>query len=226
MLLYNHWQSKIALVMALGITSTTAIPIMSSVPAVAGSQADVSGQLVAQASRSIVPAGTAIPVRYKKTERVIVTPRETAKLTLTVAENIRSERGNVVIPAGSQIEGRLKPAGGGTQFVAERVILGTRNQRYPIEATSKVITRRETITRRTNPNILKGAAIGAAAGAVLAEIFGSISLGEVLAGAGVGAIASVLRGGRDKEVEVVVVNPERDLTLTLEEDFVGSSNAR
>lgn len=225
MLLYNYWQSRIALVMALGITSTTAIPIISSVPAVAGSQAYVSGQLVAQSSRSVVPAGTAIPVRYKKAGRVIVTPRETAKLTLSVAENIRSG-GNVVIPAGSQIEGRLKPAGGGTQFVAERVILGTRNRRYPIEATSKVITRRETITRRTNPNILKGAVIGAAAGAVLAEIFGSISLGEVLAGAGVGAIASVLRGGRDKEVEVVVVNPERDLTLTLEEDFVGSSNAR
>lgn len=223
MLIYNYWSSKVALFMALGITSTLATPMAISAPSMAGSQSALTEQLVAQSSRSIVPAGTRIPVRYKNSERVIVTPRETARLKLTVAENIRSERGNVVIPAGSQIEGRLRPSGNGTRFVAQTVTLGARNRRYPIEAVSRVVNRRETITRRTNPDILKGAAIGAAAGAVISEIFGNISLGEVLAGAGVGAAASVLRGGRDREVEVIVVEPERDLNLTLEEDFVRSS---
>lgn len=53
------------------------------------------------------------------------------------------------------------------------------------------------------------------------EIFGGVNLGEVLAGAGVGAIASSVFGGKkDKEVEVVVVRPERDLALTLESDLV------
>lgn len=223
MLISNRWSSKIALFMALGITSTVATPMMLSIRAVAGSQPELSEQLVVQSSRSIVPTGTRIPVQYKNSERVIVTPRETARLKLTVAENIRSEQGNVVIPAGSQIEGRLRPTANGTRFVAQRVTLGARNRRYPIEAVSRVVNRRETINRRTNPDILKGAAIGAAAGAVIGEIFGDIDLGEVLAGAGVGAAASVLRGRRDKEVEVIVIEPERDLSLTLEEDFVRSS---
>ncbi len=84
-----------------------------------------------------------------------------------------------------------------------------------------MVTDTETLTEKSSPDILKGAAIGAAAGAVLAEIFGGINLGEVLAGAGVGAIASTVFGGKkEKEVEVVVVRPETDLTLTLEEDLV------
>lgn len=99
------------------------------------------------------------------------------------------------------------------------IIRRNRDQRFPIEATSQIITRTETINEKTSRDVLKGAAIGAAAGAVLSEIFGDIDLGEVLAGAGVGALASVLQGKKEKEVEVVVVDPQRDLDLTLEEDL-------
>lgn len=223
MLNSHYLRSRIALFMALGITSTTAMPILLSVPAVASTPTYTSGQLVAQSSSAIVPVGTTIPVRAKNSERVIVTPKESASLTLTVAENIRSQQGNVVIPAGSQIEGKLKPADGGTQFVAERVLIGNRKRSYRIDATSAVVNRKETINRRTNPDLLKGAAIGAAASAVLSEIFGRVTWGKVLAGAGVGAIASVLGGRKDKEVEVIIVDANRDLTLRLAEDFVLSS---
>ena len=122
---------------------------------------------------------------------------------------------------GSEINGELRPVDGGTQYVAKNVTLTRRNrdQRFPIEATSQIITRTETINEKTSRDVLKGAAIGAAAGAVLSEIFGDIDLGEVLAGAGVGALASVLQGKKEKEVEVVVVDPQRDLELTLEEDL-------
>ncbi len=64
----------------------------------------------------------------------------------------------------------------------------------------------------------EGAAIGAAAAAVVADIFGGIDLGEVLGGAGIGAIAGLLLRGRN-EVEVVVVNPDTDLDLTLQSDL-------
>ena len=57
----------------------------------------------------------------------------------------------------------------------------------------------------------------------MGEIFGGIDLGEVLAGAGVGVLGEVLlRGRKQKEVEVVVVRPDTDLDLRLEEDFVAS----
>lgn len=216
MLISNRWQSKIALLMAVGMTSVASVPILTSAPAIAGEP-----YVIGQSSRSrvIAPAGTIIPVRYDKAERIIVATNETLSLTLTVAEDIRSS--SDLIPAGSQIKGKLQPVKGGTRFFAQELILRNRSQRLPINATSEVITTTETISERTNPNILRGAAIGAAAGAVLTEIFGDIDLGGVLAGAGVGAAAEVLlRGRKEKEVEVFVVDPGRDLDLTLKNDLV------
>lgn len=219
MLISKRWQSKTALILALGMTSTAVVPMLISTPAFGSSQSYKSGLLLSQSSRGVVQAGTTIPVRYKK-EKIIVKPDETAKVELTVAEDITSDRGRVVIPEGSRIKGELRPADGGTHFVARELILSGSKKGVPIQASSEVITETETLTEKSSPDILKGAAIGAAAGAVLAEIFGGINLGEVLAGAGVGAIASTVLGGRkEKEVEVVVVRPERDLNLTVEEDL-------
>lgn len=86
--------------------------------------------------------------------------------------------------------------------------------RYEIDAVSNVVTEREVITERSDPDILRGAAIGGAAAAILSEIFGRIDAWEVLAGAGVGVLAEVLLRGSD-EVEVIVVRPdELDVRLT------------
>ena len=219
MLIFNRWQSKTALMMALGMTSAAALPILVSTSAMAGSKPYVVGQIFSQSSQVRIPDGTTIPVQYDKAERIIVTPDETTPVTLTVAADIRSRQGRILIPAGSQIEGELRPTKAGTQFFAEELILRNRNQRLSIDATSEVITETETINEKTDPDILKGAAIGAAAGAVIGEIFGGIDLGEVLAGAGVGVAAELLLRGR-KEVEVFVINPDTDLDLTLEDDLV------
>ena len=220
MLISKRWQSKTALILALGMTSTAVVPMLISTPALGSFQSYKSGLLLSQSSTGVIQAGTTIPVRYRK-EKIIVKPDETAKIDLTVAENITSNRGRVVIPEGTRIRGELRPADGGSQFFARELILQNRKKGSPIKASSEVVTDTETLTEKSSPDILKGAAIGAAAGAVLAEIFGGINLGEVLAGAGVGAIASTVFGGKkEKEVEVVVVRPERDLALTLEEDLV------
>lgn len=180
--------------------------------------------------RSALEAGTVIPTRYEK-EKIVVTPEETTDLTLTVDRDIRSSNGSVLIPEGSQIEGKLRPANdssrdsrstrdrtwGGTQFVAEEVILDN-GDRHPIDATSDVITRRETITERSNPRWFEGVAIGAVAASVLGEIFGEIELWQVLGGAGVGALGSLLIRNRD-QVEVIVIDPATDLNLYLDSDF-------
>src|ERR687885_30899 len=187
MFISSGWQSKTALVMALGMTSLAAVPALMAAPATASVKPYLVGQLLSQSERVAIPAGTVIPVELEKAQKIVVTPDETAPVTLLVAKSLT---------------------------------LRNSNQRLPMRATSKVITERETIKKGTDVGqILKGAAIGAAASTVLAEIFGDIDFKEVLGGAGLGAIAGLLLGGR-KQAEVIVVNPEEDLSLTLQSDLV------
>lgn len=168
-------------------------------------------------SRSILRAGTVIPTRYDK-EQIVVTPTETADLTLIVDTDIRSSGGSVLIPAGSQIKGSLRPTSDGTQFVADELILDN-GERFPIDARSDVITRRETISKRSDPRIFEGVAIGAVAASILGEIFGEVELWQVLGGAGVGALGSLLIRNR-QTVEVITIDPATDLDLQLEADFI------
>lgn len=221
MLISNRWQSRIALLVALGMTSTAALPILVSTPAMAGKEPYVIGQLFSQSSRVTVPAGTTIPVRYDNAEKLIIHPKETAPVTLIVAKNIRSNSGRIMIPAGSQIKGELKPAAGGTQFFAQELIFSNSGERLPINAISEIITATQTINERTKPNILTDAAIGAGAGALLGGIFGSIRPGQVLAGAGIGGGIAALERGR-KETKLVVIDPDTDLHLFLRADLVSS----
>ncbi len=225
MLISDRWQSKTAFLMAFGITATAIAPALLATPAAATSPAATTsqpfliGQLFPDSTQVVgVPAGTIIPVRYDEAERIIVMPDETAEVTLIVAADIRSAAGTVLIPVGSRIEGQLQPLDGGTRFVAQEVVFPVSERRVAIDATSQLITETETISRRSNPDLLRGAAIGAAAGAVLGELFGNIGVVDVVLGAGLGVAAEYLLRGR-QEVEVVVVNPETDLDITLRSNF-------
>jgi hypothetical protein len=214
MLLPKSWRSGTALTLAMTMASTIAIPL-----ALANSATAAPIQVAQRfpdSWRNTLPSGTVIPITYEK-DKIIVTPGETAPVKLKVARDITTSAGEVLIPEGSVIEGELTPSGDGTQFVAQKLVID-RNTEAPIDANSEVITRRETINKRTNPKVLEGAAIGGAASAILAEIFGRIDLWEVLGGAGLGALASVLIRDR-REVEVITINPQEDLELTLQSDF-------
>lgn len=213
----NRFKSGTAWVMSLGIAASAFVPFLISAPATAQPDSFTLAQLFPQ-GRTVIPAGAIIPVRYDEAERIILTPQESVDVTLTVSEDLFSTSGTRLIPAGSLIEGQLVPAAGGSQFVAETITFPTGVQR-PIDAVSNVVTDREVISERSNPDLLRGAAIGAAAAAVLAEIFGSIDFLEVLGGAGLGVLASILIGGNRQEVEVIVVEPETDLDLELQSDF-------
>ncbi|NEP00516.1 MAG: hypothetical protein F6K58_17930 [Symploca sp. SIO2E9] len=218
MLTSHRLLSKTALLMALGIISTATIPLMTANLAEANPQPYLEEYIFSQSRRDIVRAGTLIPLSSEN-EKIIVTPDETAKVTLEVERDIRSTSGNIVISRGSQIKGKMQPAFGGTQFVAEELILRDTEESFSIEASSAVITETEIISRKTDPDILEGALIGAAAGAILSEIFGDIDLGEVLAGAGLGVLAELLLRGTE-EVEVIVVRPNNgDIDVELESDL-------
>jgi len=139
-----------------------------------------------------VSAGTRISVEYPNSDQIILRRNERRDLTLTVARDIRESRGDIVIPEGSRIEGELRPADGGTRFVADRLVL--RNGRdYDIDASSDIVTRNRSILG----SITRDGRIDV----------GTI-LGEVLGG----------RGERDRS-EVVVVYPDTDLDLTLRNDL-------
>lgn len=206
-----NWKSKTAALMALAITTGISAPIFSN--------ASASAQLFPSSSRSTtttqitIPSGTTIPVRYSKAEKIVVSPKETMAVTLTVASNIINRNGTILIPAGSTIEGELQPAGNGSQFVARTLI--TNNRRQSINATSQVISQTSVNRSSKVGNILKGAAVGAAASAALGALTGdrAIATEEILLGTGAGALGGALL--RNKKADVVVIETDTDLALTL-----------
>lgn len=216
---------------------------------------------------SAVPSGTIITVKYDAAKKIAVSPKETAPLTLIVKSDVTNPQGTVIIPAGSQIVGQLQPAQGGSQFVASQVTIN--GQQYPIQASSNSIKATQ-ISRSTNVgSIVKDAALGSGAAAVVAGVTGDkdITAGKVLlgtlAGTAVGAnanrsttstirdtligggLAAVISGvtgdktitagkvltgaagaatiggllDRNGNGQIVVINPDSDLGLTLSSDF-------
>ncbi len=166
-----------------------------------------------------IPSGTTIPVKYDQAERILVTKEETAPLTLVVGQNVVTRDGTVLIPANSQVVGELRPAEGGSQFVARELVMST-GQRYPLTASSEVITKTERIRKGINVgNTVKNAALGAAATAAIQAVTGDrdIEVGTTLGGAGVGALLGLFLGRNS--VDLVAIDPDTDLQLTLGSDL-------
>jgi hypothetical protein len=211
---YTLQQRSIAvLTLILGTAASAAIPLAAPDIAVAQFRSTPTPQR----DRLVIPAGSEIPAIYDEAEKIVLMPDETMPLTVKVSRNVTSRLGTILIPAGSEISGQLQPADGGSQFVADTIIPPAGTE-MAIDATSKTITDTETIRKGADTgDILKKAAIGAAAAAAIAEITGDIDFGEVLIGAGLGAISSLILD-RDS-VEVVVVDAETDLDLTLQSDL-------
>ncbi|NEQ67782.1 MAG: S-layer homology domain-containing protein, partial [Symploca sp. SIO2D2] len=57
------------------------------------------------ATEFTIPSGTVLPVRYEK-DKILLTEDETVPLTLTVDANITTPGNQLLIPAGSQVEGK------------------------------------------------------------------------------------------------------------------------
>ncbi|OUL32791.1 S-layer protein [Nostoc sp. T09] len=169
-----------------------------------------------------IPQGTAIPVKYDKAEKILVTKDETVPLTLTVSQNVVTQEGSVVIPAGSQVIGQLKPAQGGSQFIAQKLVLTT-GQEYQINATSEVITKKETVNKGTSTGaIIQNTVLGAGAAAAVSAVTGdrAIATEEVLGGAGVGALIGLFFG--KKSVDLIAIDPNTDLQMTINQNLLVS----
>ncbi|MEL6456801.1 MAG: S-layer homology domain-containing protein [Cyanobacteria bacterium J06641_2] len=166
-----------------------------------------------------IPEGTVLPVKYDKAEKIMVTKDETAPLTLTISQNVITDKGDIVIPAGSRVTGQLRPANGGSQFVAQRLIT-TSGKEYNISATSGVITKTETVKKGTSTKgIIKNTALGAGAAAAVAAVTGdrAVATEEVLGGAAIGAITGIFFN--KKSVDLIVIDPDTDLEMTIGRSF-------
>jgi len=166
-----------------------------------------------------IPEGTVLPVKYDKAEKIMVTKDETAPLTLTISQNVITDTGDLVIPAGSRVVGKIQPANGGSQFVAQRLIT-TSGKEYNISATSGVITKTETVKKGTSTKgIIKNTALGAGAAAAVAAVTGdrAVATEEVLGGAAIGAITGIFFN--KKSVDLIVIDPDTDLEMTIGRSF-------
>ncbi|MEG4108849.1 S-layer homology domain-containing protein [Microcoleus sp. S13_C5] len=166
-----------------------------------------------------IPRGVTIPIEYAK-GKILLAPNDKSPITLTVASDITGSNGQVLIPEGSKISGELRSTASGVQFVAQELSI-INGSRVPLNATSQLITRKETVTKGVNVgNLVKNTALGAAAAAAIAGVTGdrAIATEEVLGGAGIGTLIGVFLG-RDK-VDLYAVNPDTDLDLLLNSDLV------
>jgi uncharacterized membrane protein YoaK (UPF0700 family) len=218
MLTLKQVKSQAVLMMAIAMPVASLAPILtaSSVSA----QSFPSTLRVAQARPALfnqvrISAGAVLPVGTEKGDKITLTPGETKQFTLLIAQNLRSANGDLLVPAGSKVEGEFRPAGNGIQYIAKTLVL-TDGQRYSIDAASQVVSRREKIRQGVSTRaIWQGAAGGAAAAAVLGVLTGDkkISVPEVLVGGAVGAAGGAAIGRKEKEV--IAVLPNQDLSLRL-----------
>lgn len=223
-MLRQQWHSGVAILTALSLGTGTIAPLIGfERPAAAGifAQQNTGTQRnrISQNTSGRVLEGTSFEVVEPNGKRIIVTPDETARVTLETREAVRSQAGTVLIPRGTRIEGEFRPAEDGTRFVARRIIFRDGTEQN-IDGSTNIVNERRRIQRGTNTDpIWQGALVGGAASAVISSIVTRPGIFKTLAGAGAGALAGYLIGGR-KRTEVIVVEPDEPLTLTLDADLV------
>ncbi|MEA5581906.1 conjugal transfer protein TrbI [Nodularia harveyana UHCC-0300] len=224
MITLPQWKSRSAAFMAMAITTTAVMPIISFAPAHA--------QYNINQSRTVtIPANSNVsfPVTYDK-DKIVVNRGETLDLTLKISNDITDSSRNILIPRNTEVVGRLEPVYfdnrntnkeniRGVRFVSRELVFPS-GRRQPINASSQIVTRTEKISKNDSSKILRDAAIGAGATSAISLITGnrSIEVLEPVAGAAAGALASVLL--RKQEVEVFVLRPEDDLRLVLNSNLV------
>ncbi|WYL94577.1 MAG: conjugal transfer protein TrbI [Gloeotrichia echinulata IR180] len=224
----HRWKSSTAALMTMAMATCSMTPLFTFAPA--NAQYNINQPRVIS-----IPVNVTLPVTYEK-EKVVVSPGESSALTLRIANDIIDRNRNILIPSGTEVVGRLEPvnlnrgsenqnrSNKGVRFVAQELVFSS-GRRQSINATSKTITRTETISRGADTGqILTDAAIGAGAATLIALVTGNrkIEVLEPVGGAAAGALASVLL--RKNKAEVFVLRPDQDLAITLNSNLVLSPN--
>ncbi|MEH2297892.1 MAG: conjugal transfer protein TrbI [Nostoc sp.] len=220
-----QWKSGTAALMAIAVTTSVISPLLGFAPA--NAQYRLGQYRTGQYGNVTIPSGVAFPVTYEK-ETITIAPGESKSLTLRIANDILDSNRNVLIRAGTKVNGRLEPVdldnysrdtdqnqGKGVRFVAQELEFSN-GQRQSINASSRTYTTTQRVSRGPSTNqVLTDAAIGGGAGVLGSLITGNNRIDDLkpVLGAAAGAGASVLL--RKKQVNAFVLRPTADLRLTL-----------
>jgi hypothetical protein len=222
----HQWKYGTAALMAMAVTTSVISPLLSFAPA--NAQYTIGQDRIGQYGNVTIPSGVAFPVTYEK-ETITIVPGESKSLTLRIANDIIDRNKNVLIPAGTKVNGRLESVnldnyssrntddnkGKGVRFVAQELEFSN-GQRQSINATSRTYTTTQKVTQGPSTNqVLTDAAIGGGVGLLGSLITGNHRIDDLkpVLGAGAGAGASILL--RKKEVNAFVLRPAQDLKITL-----------
>lgn len=178
------------------------------------------GSATPQTSSLVVSSGTQIPVRYPDGNDVsiVAAPGQTVATTLEVADSIRNGSGQVLIPSGSLVQGRVIPVNiqganiTAAKFVADSLTID--NHSYRINAESSAIA----ATDQVDASTLQGALITSAAESILGSLTGNRGLGTL-----VGAIIS--GDNRTTSQNAVIVIDPTQLDLMVQSEFTVASVA-
>jgi hypothetical protein len=96
-----RWKSGTVAFMTMAIATSAITPIIAFAPANAQYN-------IGQSRTVTIPANVSFPVTYEK-DKVVVTPGESLSITLKIANDIIDRNRNVLIPAGTEVVGRLEP---------------------------------------------------------------------------------------------------------------------
>ncbi len=165
-------------------------------------------------SPRMVANGTRLQVRYPGSDNVdiVVAPGQTVATSLQITQPVLNSQGQVLIPIGSTVQGRIMPVEirgssvTAAKFVADSLTVNGRT--YNISAESSAIA----ATNSVNSGTLQGALITGAAESILGSITGNRNLGSI--------IGTVINGeNQPTSTSAVVVIRPSDLDLTLRSDL-------
>ncbi len=165
-------------------------------------------------STRMVANGTRLQVRYPGSNNVdiVVAPGQTVATSLQTTQAILNGQGQVLIPVGSTVQGRIVPVEirgssvTAAKFVADSLTVNGRT--YNVNAESSGIAATNSVSSGT----LQGALITGAAESILTTITGNRTIGSV--------VGAIITGDNQttSNSAVVVIRPS-DLDLTLRSDF-------
>ncbi|NJR50360.1 MAG: AMIN domain-containing protein [Leptolyngbyaceae cyanobacterium CSU_1_3] len=126
----------------------------------------------------ILPAGTALSLRYPGTQPLSLQAGQPHQEALILQADLRDPNGNLIASEGTPVLGQFETDSRGSRFVAQTIALPRQGvtivaQSEPLSGTRKV----------TENRLLRNSGIGALAGAIL----GGLSEGSVFGGAAAGA---------------------------------------
>lgn len=158
-------------------------------------------------------AGNELDTRYSGKAPQIIQMGETRDLTLTLAETVLNRAGQIVLPAGSLIQGRVMPVPGGSAFVASRIQVD--QAVYPFNARSTLLGGVKAPGQASAPATTGTATATRAVFGISSQLVvrGQAAVPQVFNG------AATVVGAGDPQAEATVIQPNAVIPLQLTSDF-------